>query len=1175
MVKFFLAIYDRLHADRTLMWSLLLGSVVLLALCSLRMTLKEDVADFLPADGENRDICWAFSHLDAADNIVVTLSCAEEGAGDEFLLMDAVDTLEAMIMRHVPQEYVDKLIARADAVTEVTDFIVGNLPYYLTDADYGRMDSLLAVGSLDGEMLAARAAVSSPVGAMARSIVNRDPLFLSASRLKALEGFRTGSDFHTSDGYIFTSDGSALVTLSLGFGSSDTGRSRRFISALQRALDDTEEAFGGAVKTDALGSVFIADTNASQIKRDSVISVLLAAVLIAVLLVSFFHSGRSILLVGAAIAYGFLVAFGLTALIDGNMSMIVLGMGSIIIGIAANYPLHFLTHIKQGCSPRESLSDIVVPLTTGNITTVGAFLSLLFIASPAMHDLGLFAALLLVGTILFSLVFLPHLVREDEAENREGAFWNRVGETNLSTNGIVLAAVAIITIVLSFFDGAHFDGDLRKINYMTERQRASMDKMTALAQGHSNITYVAVPGGDMDEALDNYMALSGRIDSLPLCVEGAEAVRALHDFVPSAELQRKRLDRWNAFVSEKGGQLLSLLGSSASAAGFTDDAFAPFEEMLSRDWQVQPVSYFKPLTDNVATGFMISDDDRCAVVATVGSRENLTDRIDESLDDIPSLIVFDSSSMTSRMVDSLSRDFDKVLYICAFIVFALLWLSFGRLELALIAFLPLTIAWVWILGLMSIFGINFNIVNIILATFIFGMGDDYTIFITEGAMYERTYGRKMLGTYRKTIVLSALIMFSGIGALIVARHPAMHSLAEVTIIGMFTVVLLADIVPPFLYRLLTRKKGKWRKYPLTVVNFGATVLAFVIFLVGALFITVAGFFLITLTFGSKRGQYAYHCLLSSVSRFIFNNVFFTRHTVECDEKFERQAVIVANHQSHLDLMALLMLTPKMVVVTNKWVWNNPFYGLLIRYADFCPVEDFLSDDLTRLEQKIAEGYSVLIFPEGTRTTDGRIGRFHRGAFYLAEKFSLDILPVVLHGLDDVLPKEDLLLRKGHMTVKVLPRIAPSDTSFGEDYRERSRSVRRLMAAELEKISEERETADYFADRVKHCYLYKGAEISRQVRHSMRVNGNYASLAEALPSTGRVLMVNPSCGEPALVCALVHEQLQVEASFDDEMTLALASCCAGIPSNLKFVAASDAAQDCDVRVIFENEGWRVI
>ena len=71
--------------------------------------------------------------------------------------------------------------------------------------------------------------------------------------------------------------------------------------------------------------------------------------------------------------------------------------------------------------------------------------------------------------------------------------------------------------------------------------------------------------------------------------------------------------------------------------------------------------------------------------------------------------------------------------------------------------------------------------------------------MTEGTLYEYTHRRPMLASYRRAILLSAFIMFIGIGSLIIARHPALHSLAEVTIVGMFSVVLMAYIFPPLIF----------------------------------------------------------------------------------------------------------------------------------------------------------------------------------------------------------------------------------------------------------------------------------------------------------------------------------------------------------------------------------------
>ena len=191
---------------------------------------------------------------------------------------------------------------------------------------------------------------------------------------------------------------------------------------------------------------------------------------------------------------------------------------------------------------------------------------------------------------------------------------------------------------------------------------------------------------------------------------------------------------------------------------------------------------------------------------------SVEEKISESGNGHAVVRAFDLTSLNGRIASTLSADFNYIGIACSIIVFVFLWLSFGRIELAIVAFLPMAFGWIWILGLMNLCGISFNIVNIILATFIFGQGDDYTIFITEGLIKDYRNGGRILISYQKSIILSALIMFVGIGSLIIAKHPAMHSLAEVTIIGMSVVVLMAWIVPPIAFNLFVKYDKSLREY---------------------------------------------------------------------------------------------------------------------------------------------------------------------------------------------------------------------------------------------------------------------------------------------------------------------------------------------------------------------------
>lgn len=151
------------------------------------------------------------------------------------------------------------------------------------------------------------------------------------------------------------------------------------------------------------------------------------------------------------------------------------------------------------------------------------------------------------------------------------------------------------------------------------------------------------------------------------------------------------------------------------------------------------------------------------------------------------------------------------------------------------------------------------------------------------------------------------------------------------------------------------------------------------------------------------------------------------------------AMLIANHCSMLDILALMSIHDKTAFVAKDWVSKNPLFGLLAQGFDLIPAKDGIEDILPLAQKKIAEGYSVVVFPEGTRSATGELGRFHRGAFYLAEQMHLPIRPVMIRGSYDLLHKtENHLGRVSCLSVHVMPEVTTDDVLFGTDYRERTR-----------------------------------------------------------------------------------------------------------------------------------------
>lgn len=173
-------------------------------------------------------------------------------------------------------------------------------------------------------------------------------------------------------------------------------------------------------------------------------------------------------------------------------------------------------------------------------------------------------------------------------------------------------------------------------------------------------------------------------------------------------------------------------------------------------------------------------------------------------------------------------------------------------------------------------------------------------------------------------------------------------------------------------------------------------------------------------------RFIYHSMRFIMIRHGIPGVRFTWHEAQAQDTVDHEGetqqvdeprIIICNHESHLDLAAQLIFTPRVIFLTKDWVWHNPFYGFLIRHCEYYPVSTGLDDLLPQLRDVVSRGYSIAVYPECTRSEDCRIPRFHQGAFNLAQQLSLPIQPMVLYGTGKVLPKHGRSLHKGHIHIE--------------------------------------------------------------------------------------------------------------------------------------------------------------
>ncbi len=793
---------------------------LLLALSVARLEYKEDIADFLPMDSEHHNAMKVYQDISGANKVFAVFQYRDTTKTDPDMMVAAVDAFAAEVEDADTAHVLDNVTAQVDMekMTGVTDFVYNNIPYFLSDSDYARMDSLLARPDyVAAQLQQDKQMLMFPTGGIFSDNIQRDPLNIFTPVVQRLQRSDSSLKYELYDGHIFSPDmQKAIVMMDSPYGSSETENNARLTAMLK---DCAAKATAQTPNIDVhiIGGPVIAVTNATQIKKDSILSVAIAVTLILALLLFSFRNVRNLLLIAFSIAWGWLFAMGGLALVHDRVSVIVIGISSVIVGIAVNYPLHFIAHLSHTPDKRKALREIVMPLLVGNITTVGAFLALVPLQSVALRDLGLFSSFLLVGTIFFVLLYLPHLSKETKEVKH--TFLDRLSNVSLENKPVFVVVIVILTLFFGYFSlQTQFDANMAHINYMTDEQKADMayfQRMLTQSADYQKV-YAVSSDSTIDGALDKSLRLQPCLDSL-VASKGAHDYTSCNRFIVSKTEQQRRLKLWNAFLARHRNTMKASLDAQMKAEGFADGSFDGFYELLDRHYQPQPVAYFAPLTKTVFASCLSADsaEHRYNVVNVLSVKEENVQKVEQTLNQEGSYS-FDVVGMNSAIANHLSDDFNYIGFACGCIVFFFLWLSMGSIELATLSFIPMAVSWLWILGIMALCGMQFNIVNIILATFIFGQGDDYTIFMTEGAMYEYAYRRKMLASYKHSIIISALIMFIGIGTLIVARHPALRSLAEVTIAGMFSVVLMAYVFPPLIFRYLVMNKGQYRLRPLSL-----------------------------------------------------------------------------------------------------------------------------------------------------------------------------------------------------------------------------------------------------------------------------------------------------------------------------------------------------------------------
>ncbi|MEO8067007.1 MAG: 1-acyl-sn-glycerol-3-phosphate acyltransferase [Flavobacteriales bacterium] len=1014
-------------------------------------------------------------------------------------------------------------IAVGPDMGQVEDLLNGYLERLPMMADSERTAAFAALDSAGVDSLVAKAMdkLASPTGMLSEPLVLGDPAGLLGPRLNVLKGLGGMGGLGVEGGRYVASDGrTAFVLLNPVDSIVGTPAEQQLVRDVEAAMEASK---GNSTNPCLFGAVPLSMRNAERIAADSRSTTLISLVLALGLIIWYFKRATAPLLILLPPAFGAVSALAGMTIIQGKLSAISLGAGAALLGIAMAYGFHFLTHLRHNGSVVKALEETAGPLVLGCFTTVLAFLGLRLLDSKLLQDLGLLSALMLGSTAAFVILVLPLLVRDREPLHQApvaSATSTKRTIGDAVRKWAIVPVLVITGLLLPWANDATFDDEPEHLGWMPPDMRRANDLLFG-NQRDTRTVFIVAEGRTEEEARAT-LERAGTV----LRSRASDQSKALFlptDLQPSAATTKRKLEQWiTAFGNARGRSLADAFEHSGEVHGFTTDAFHGFTHWLNGMPNAAALWEPMPIPDGLPGAKVVTEADGTVLISGLlrCGPDDLA-IVENVLKGSGGISVMHRGLMGERMKAVAQRDLGTTLLFTSLLVFLTLLISYGRIELALITFLPMALGWIWILGICGLFGIPFNMVNILICTFIFGLGDDYCIFTSDGILERYKTGKDHTHANRDAMLLTGVTTLLGTGALLFAEHPALRSIATLSVIGMVCILVIALTVQPWLYRTFITGRAAKGLYPFTAKSLLISIVAFLYFLLGCILLIGMFPMLRILPMERMKQRRFYGHVLMLFTRSLVYLMANVRKDIRSfrTQVEARPSIVIANHAGFIDILVMLMVHPRMLMMTNRWVWNSPFFGAVVRFMGFLRSEDDTGTNVRNAEQALRDGYSITVFPEGTRSVTGKLNRFHKGSFWLAEELKAPMVPVLLHGVGHAIQKGDWLLKDARMTMRAQPTIEWDDARYGKGHRERTKAI----SAEFKRAHTAHriatETPTYWREKLVRTYIYKGPVLEWYVRVKSRIDTDLHERIHALVPRDATV-VDLGCGH-GMLSYLLH------------------------------------------------------
>lgn len=828
MTKLTIFIYHFFKEHKWAFYAAMILSTVFFIYFGSKIEYEEDVTKLLPStESKDNSKEVVFENMKVKDKLFLIFQ-PKSDTTDVYRVAESVDSFMALIQANeVASGMLDCALYNIDGdlIKNGLAGLYNHIPTFIDSTDYALLDKATTTAAIQQQMQENMMTLYSPAGSMMMDVIQQDPLAfrnIFMSKMGAVKE-SMGSNYKIIDKHFFSPDSTiAIAWLSPNFKTLNSKISTKLINEIDNTIKhynevypDIEVYYHGA----APQSVF----NSKQIKHDLVLTLSISMIIICLVFLYCYRNPLVIVQMVVPIGYGFIFALTIIYFLKGQISLLALGIGAIVLGVALSYCLHVIIHQQFVIDPVKVLKEQTVPVILGSLTTIGAFLSLLFTRAELLKDFGIFASLSLIGTTFFCLFFLPQFFSKKESKKSQKAFeiLHKINTYPFERKTILIGGIILVSAICLFTSNwVKFDSNLKNISHYEERV---LESQRILAE-HTTKEYQQLYFATTSENLDSALVYSRDMANMFEALEELDQIGpfASHNdqlFLLQSE-QQERMNRWNSYwTPAKKKQVIGDLTTAATACGFDTTLFHSFIELIQTE-QTETFSLFdsEALPVSIKSNLIEYTDGKYLIFTPVLVKAENRTKVCDEITSHPHMVVIDPFYYTGDMLKLIHSDFNTTLLISSIFVFIVLLIAYKSFILAFISFLPMTISWYIVLGVMGITGIEFNLINIVISSFIYGVGVDYSIFVMDGLLADFRTRQNLLVYHKTAIIFSAFVLIVTVASLLFAQHPAVKSIGISTLIGMSSAVLIAYSLQPFLFYWLVKRQTLKGKAPVTLFN---------------------------------------------------------------------------------------------------------------------------------------------------------------------------------------------------------------------------------------------------------------------------------------------------------------------------------------------------------------------